>query len=36
MHEGTHAGMGLEQANMTQSQSEYGAFCWAISTKYLL
>jgi len=26
MHEGTHAGMGLEQANMTQSQSEYGAF----------
>lgn len=26
MHEGTHAGMGLEQANMSQSQSEYGAF----------
>tara|TARA_R110001632_G_scaffold214150_1_gene340814 strand:+ start:190 stop:1017 length:828 start_codon:yes stop_codon:yes gene_type:complete len=26
MHEGTHAGMGLEQTNQTTAQSEYGAF----------
>lgn len=26
MHEGTHAGMAEEQANMTEAQSEYGAF----------
>ena len=25
MHEGTHAGMGLEQLNMTERQTEYGA-----------
>lgn len=26
MHEGTHAGMGTEQSNLTTAQSEYGAF----------
>ena len=36
MHEGTHAGMGLDRLIMTQSQSEYGAFVGQFPQKYLL